>query len=78
MHMMSLMLDLKAEEVRALVNLCQQSNRASLAALCDSKEEASALMSALDEITWQLASCGHEGAIDALATLVADRGLPRT
>ncbi len=76
MHMISMMLDLNPEEIRGLMILCQQGNRTRLAELCGSPEEASVLMSALDEITWQLASCGHEGAIDALSNLDGDPDFP--
>ena len=70
MQTTTLMIDLKANEITGLFTLCRQVNRASLARLCESEEQASALMSALDEITWQLASSGHEGAIQALSAQV--------
>lgn len=69
MQITTLMLDLKDREIGGLMTLCQQEHRKKLATMCGSQEEASALMSALDEITWQLASSGHEGAIDALSML---------
>lgn len=69
MHTTTLMLDLKEKEIRSLMTLCQSEHRPKLAELCGSEDEASALMCALDEITWQLASGGHEGAIDALSKI---------
>ena len=70
MHTTTLMIDLKHPEISALVALCSQEKRIKLASLCESQEQADALISALDEINWQLASCGHEGAIAALSKLV--------
>lgn len=70
MQTTTLMIDLNIKEIEGLLSLCRQGNRASLRALCDSKEQAEAMISALDEITWQLASSGHEGAIETLSTLV--------
>ncbi|PLW67763.1 hypothetical protein C0039_15190 [Pseudohalioglobus lutimaris] len=64
------MIDLKDNEIRGLVALCSQEKRAQLASLCESPEQARGLISALDEINWQLASSGHEDAIEALASLV--------
>jgi hypothetical protein len=69
MQTITLMLELEAREFSAMMALCHPNNRSSLATLCESPEQASALMSALDEITWQLASSGHEGAITALLDL---------
>jgi len=69
MQTTTLMLDLKSNEINALLTLCRHRNRADLAQFCASKEQAAALNSALDEITWQLASSGHEGAIETLSAL---------
>lgn len=60
------MLDLKPNEIIGLMTLCQQTHRGKLADLCKTPQDALALMSALDELIWQLASSGHAGAIDAL------------
>ena len=70
MQTTTLMIDLKDNEIGGLVALCSQEKRAKLANLCDSPEQADALVSALDEINWQLASSGHEGAIAALTNRV--------
>ena len=70
MHTTSLMLDLKDHEISALVTLCQSANRSCLAELCESEAQAGALSSALDEIAWQLASSGHEAAIETLSSRV--------
>ena len=70
MQSTTLMIDLKDDEIRGLVALCSQEKRAKLAVMCESPEQADALMSALDEINWQLASSGHEGAIEAMSNLV--------
>jgi hypothetical protein len=69
MHTTTLMLNLKDHEISSLLSLCQPNNRGRLAQLCESDEQMAALSSALDEITWQLASSGHEGAIETLSTL---------
>ena len=69
MQTTTLMLDIKDHEISALLMLCRSDHRGTLAQLCDSPEQASALCSALDEIAWQLASSGHEAAIAALSTL---------
>ena len=71
MQTTTLMLDLKDHEISALLTLCRSHHRDALAQLCDSPEQAAALCSALDEIAWQLASSGHEGAIAALSALAA-------
>ena len=70
MHTTTLMLDLNDHEIRSLLTLCQPNKRGSLAKLCESEEQAAALSSALDEIAWQLASSGHEAAIETLSALV--------
>lgn len=72
MHTTTLMLDLKDKEIGGLITLCKRQHRNQLATLCSSEEEASALMSALDEITWQLASGGHEGAIEIMSALTVE------
>lgn len=69
MQITTLMIDLKDNEIRGLVALCSQEKRTKLAEMCESPEQANALISALDEINWQLASSGHEGAIEALSNL---------
>ena len=69
MQTTTLMLDMKDHEICALLRLCRSDNRGYLTQLCEFPEQASALNSALDEITWQLASSGHEGAIAALSKL---------
>ena len=69
MHTTTLMLDLKDHEISSLLALCKPGNRGSLAQLCESEEQAVALSSALDEIAWQLASSGHEAAIETLSAL---------
>lgn len=69
MHTTTLMLDLKDDEISALLTMCQFGNRSRLVQLCKSKEQTAALGSALDEITWQLASSGHEAAIETLSEL---------
>ncbi|MFT6957716.1 MAG: hypothetical protein ACJAYC_002730 [Halieaceae bacterium] len=69
MHTTTLMLDLRDDEISALLTLCQRGNRCCLAQLCESEKQAAALGSALDEITWQLASSGHEAAIETLSAL---------
>jgi len=69
MHITTLMIDLKDHEICGLVALCSQEKRTKLAEMCESPEQADALISALDEINWQLASSGHEGAIEALSNL---------
>jgi len=69
MQKTTLILELRDNEIRGLLALCQSGNRSHLAKFCESQEEASALSSALDEIAWQLASSGHEGAIETLSTL---------
>ena len=69
MQTTTLMLDLNEHEIYALLTLCRSDHRAHLARLCESPEHASSLSSALDEIAWQLASSGHEGAIAALSKL---------
>ena len=71
-HMTTLMLDLKDQEIGGLMTLCQMEHRQSLAGLCESEEEVLALMGALDEITWRLARCGHEDAIQAWSETVVD------
>ena len=70
MQTTTLMIDLKDNEISGLVALCSLEKRTKLAGLCESPEQADALISALDEINWQLASSGHEGAIAALSSLV--------
>ena len=70
MQTTTLMIDLKDNEISGLVALCSLEKRAKLACLCESPEQADALISALDEINWQLASSGHEGAIAALSSLM--------
>jgi len=70
MQCTTLMIDLKDNEISGLVALCSQEKRTQLTRLCDSPEQAEALISALDEINWQLASSGHAGAIEALSNLV--------
>ena len=70
MQTTTLMLDLKDNEIAGLVALCSQDSRAKLVDLCETPEQAADLISALDEINWQLASSGHEGAIAALSSLV--------
>ena len=72
MQITTLMLDLKDQEIGGLMTLCQKEHRQSLASLCESQEEALALMGALDEITWRLARSGHEGAIHAWSETVVD------
>tara|TARA_R110001592_G_scaffold254129_3_gene517476 strand:+ start:21191 stop:21409 length:219 start_codon:yes stop_codon:yes gene_type:complete len=67
MQTTTLMLDLKDHEINALLAICRSDNRGALAQLCESQEQASSLISALDEIAWQLASSGHEGAIETLS-----------
>ena len=69
MQKTTLILELRDNEIRGLLTLCQSGNRSRLAQFCESQEEASALSSALDEIAWQLASSGHKGAIETLSTL---------
>ena len=69
MQITTLMIDLKDQEICGLVALCSQEKRTKLAEMCESPEQAEALISALDEINWQLASSGHEGAIEALSNL---------
>ena len=54
MQTTTLMLDLKDHEISALLALCRSDNRGNLAQLCESREQATALSSALDEIAWQL------------------------
>ena len=70
MQTTTLMIDLKDNEIGGLVALCSQEKRVKLVNLCETQEQADALISALDEINWQLASSGHEGAIAALSNLV--------
>ena len=55
MQTTTLMLDLKDHEISALLMLCRCDHRGTLAQLCDSPEQVSAMGSALDEIAWQLA-----------------------
>lgn len=69
MHTTTLMLDLKDDEISALLTLCHAGIRSRLAQLCESEEQTAALGSALDEITWQLASSGYEPAIETLSAL---------
>lgn len=68
MHRTTLMLDLKNHEIAGLMTLCKKQHREKLAELCQDSGEISALMSALDELTWQLASNGCEGAIEQLVS----------
>lgn len=70
MRTTTLMIDLEDHEICGLVALCSQEKRAKLANWCESPEQADALISALNEINWQLASSGHPGAIAALSDLV--------
>ena len=70
MQITTLLIDLKDAEVSGLVALCSQEKQAKLGGLCESPEQADALISALDEINWQLACSGHPGAIAALSGLV--------
>ena len=70
MRTTTLMLDLKDNELGGLLVLCSQEYSAKLVDLCETPEQAADLISALDEINWQLASSGHEGAIAALSSLV--------
>lgn len=68
MHKTTLMLDLKEQEICGLVTLCKKEHREKLALLCQNRAETSALMSALDELTWQLASNGCEAALEELVS----------
>jgi hypothetical protein len=70
MHRTTLMLRLNEHEITSLLRLCLAENRGNMVRLCESEQQAAALNSALDEIAWQLASSGHEVAIEALSTLV--------
>tara|TARA_E500000305_G_scaffold108525_1_gene111119 strand:+ start:13043 stop:13258 length:216 start_codon:yes stop_codon:yes gene_type:complete len=66
MQTMTLMLELKSTEIEALLAL-RQSNRGSQRhRLCQSEQEAMSVNTALDEITWELVSAGHHGALEAL------------
>ncbi|MCB1695193.1 MAG: hypothetical protein KDI34_03115 [Halioglobus sp.] len=69
METTTLMIDLKANEINGLMALCRHSQCSNLAQFCESQEQTEALRSALDEICWQLASAGHEGAIAVLSKL---------
>ena len=69
METTTLMIDLKANEIDGLMALCRHSQCSNLSQFCESQEQTEGLRSALDEICWQLASAGHEGAIAILSKL---------
>ena len=69
MQMTTLMLELNDEQVHGLLVLCQSEIRGQFAHLCESQEKAAAINQALDEIAWQLASSGHEGALEILSSV---------